>query len=1109
MADVFISYARSSAARAQAVARSLGLLGYDVWIDDALPSHRSFAEVIEEQIADARAVLVIWSHDAVRSEWVRSEANHAREAKKLVQAAVEKTRLPMPFDQLHCADLSQWSGESDHPAWLSVLSSLAQLVDHQGAERKAASPAAQRDERRHLTVLSCGLADAGRMATALDPEEWRAVSTAYRKLASKVLSEAGGHVAASGETMVAYFGYPVAQEHAAQRAVAAGLALVARIGALPVGDKGSASRLAAKVGIDAGVVVVSHAPAGAVEVFGDTPAHSNAVQVAAEPGVVLVTPKVRELVAGQFTLREREGLEANGAPLFEASAASIAPAHHRGAIARTAFVGRAEEIGLLHSRWERSGEGQSQFALIVGEPGIGKSRLIDEFRVRIRADAHQWLECAGSPLYANTAFHPVVGLVRQIIGWRQDDSPERRQEKLGAALADAGLDVAEAGPLVAELLGLAAPVALAPEERRRRLLGVLIQWVMGASRVQPLIIVVEDLHWIDASSMELIRILADRQTMARLMVICTARPEFQAAWPQRGYHLRVSMGRLSARDARALLASVADRASLDKSLVETLIARTDGVPLFVEELTRLVLEGPDHRHDIPATLLDSLAARLDRLGPARQTAQLAAVIGREFDYPLLAAVSPLEAAALDDNLAKLIDAELIFAHGLPPQASYRFKHALIVDAAYDALLKSERRALHARVAKVVAEDFPALAADHPELLARHWAGAGEDDKAVALYRQAAQSAASRAAHVEAVEHLRTALALVRRQEAGPGRAVSELPVLLGLAVSLAATKGYTAPELGEVLAEARSLCDQLGNVAGLFAVLIGLCNFHSVAGDMAAAKAAALHCQRIGEETGQPSQRIQASFVLGYCHYSLGELAQARVLLERSAALYAEHDGGSLSFFSPTDPLVECLSTLPIVLYALGEIDEAGERAEALLTHARGRERPYELAYALAFRWVYDILARAFDASLAHADEELALCETHGYANFRAVALTMKGLSTGATGQIERGLAVAREGVSELERMGILRAIGLYLGEAARLELANGDRAAALASLERAIASASRSIRICLPRLHLLRAEILAPADPAAAAAAREEALAIAREQGARTFENEALAALR
>ena len=1106
MADVFISYARSSAPRAQAVARGLGDLGYDVWIDDALPSHRAFAEVIEEQIANARAVVVIWSHDAARSEWVRSEANHGRQERKLVQVFAEKTRLPMPFDQLQCADLSGWSGEIDHPAWKKVVSSVADLVGR-ATGANGPSPAVHHDERRHLTVLSCALADAGKIAAALDPEDWRAVSTAFRRVVTEALTGGGGHLATVGETMVAYFGYPVAQEHAARRAVETGLSLAEAVSGLPAPG---GYPLAAKVGIHVGTVVISHNVHGAAEVFGDTPAVAAAAQSAAEAGAVVVTGEVRGLVSERFAMDPLGALAGSESTLFKVIGPTAVQGRRHRPSASTPFVGRAEEVGLLLGRWERVAEGQGQLALVVGEAGIGKSRLIDEFRARIAGEAHQWLECGGSPLYANTALRPVVGLVRQIIGVRDTDPPERRSELLEEGLKIAGLDFATTGPLISEMLGIGPAPAMAPEERRRRLLAALIEWVLAAAKVRPLVIVVEDLHWIDASTMELIQALAEQQAMARLMVICTARPEFQPAWTLRGHHLSISLGRMSQRDTRALVTKLADRKEIDREVIEAVIARTDGVPLFVEELTRLVVEGQGAvEREIPATLVDSLAARLDRLGAAKETAKLAAVIGRDFDYPLLATVSPLATSELDACLARLTGAELLYARGAPPEATYRFKHALIVDAAYDALLKSERRELHGRVASAILERFPAMAADQPELLARHWAGAGESDKAIAAYRQAAQMAAGRAAHVEAAAHLNAALALVRQQPEGPARAAAELPVLLSLAVSLAVAKSYTAPELRQVLAEARAICDSLGNVAGLFAVLIGLCNFHSVAGDMPAAWEAALHCQRIGEETGQPAQRIQATFIVGYCHYSRGELVEARARLQEAAALYAEHDGGSLTFFSPTDPLVECLSTLPIVLYALGDTTLAAERAEELLRHARARERPYELAFALAFRWVYDTLARDIESALRHANEGLALCESFGYANFRAVGQTMKGLSTAARGEMERGLAQAREGLKDLERMGILRAIGLYLGEVGRLQLVSGEAAQALATVDQAITAAERSIRICLPRLHLLQAEILDAVDRAAAAAARQKALAIAREQGARTFEAEALAALK
>jgi len=1127
MADVFISYARSTAGQARAVAQALGVLGYDVWIDDELPSHRAYSDVIEEQLHAAAAVVVIWSNDAAKSEWVRSEANRARGDRKLVQIAVEKTRLPMPFDQLQCADLTGWAGETDHATWRSVVSSIAHLVHGRASSKTTVAGPADAahevtSERRHLTVLSCGLVNAAKIAAGLDPEDWRAIAADYRRAAAAAVTEVGGHIAKSGDDMVAYFGYPVAQENAAERAVRAGLAIVEAMGPLVArARREHGVDIAVRIGVDAGTVVVGPGDAGELEVFGDVPGVAAEVRTAAALGKVLMTSEVHDLVSGQFVVEDLGERQLSGAlaRLYRAIAPALTAGHGRGYSPRTVtpFVGREDEVRLLVGRWEHVREGQGQLVLLTGEAGIGKTRLVEEFRERIRAHPHTWIECGGGPLFTNTTFHPVTRMLEQGLGWNGDETPAERVARLEQALTRAGMKTSEAVPLIAEMLNLAPPetylpLTMVPEQKRSRLLAVLVQWVLGATRSQPLVVVMEDLHWIDPSTMELIEALAEQQATVPLMLVCTARPEFRAPWPVRGHHSHVLVGRLNARQTQELVAGVISRAGLADDVVNAVIQRTDGVPLFAEELTRLMLEGGGRQgaRDIPATLLDSLSARLDRLGPAREAAQLGAVLGREFSYELIAAVSRAPESQLQSALARLADAELIYARGRPPEATYQFKHALVLDAAYAALLRSQRRELHARVAHTITGTFPGLAESHPEVLARHWAEAGEADKAVAAWKQAGQRAASRAAHVEAVEHLGAALELVRRGPEDAARSETELPLLLGLAVSLSASRGYSVPEVGQVLAEARAICDRLGNVAGLYAVLIGICNFYAVTGDLEAAEDAARRCQKIAAETGLAEHRIQVEFVIGYLHYSKGELAEARDCLERAARLYREHDGGKLTFFSPTDPLVESLSTLPIVLYALGETERAAAAADESLRHARARERPYELAYALAFRWVYDTMAGQFDDALRHAEEGLAVCEAGGYSTYRAIAQTTKGLSMGRLGRIDEGLALYQIGIEEMKRMGILRALGLYMGEAVALHLLAGDPEAALTTVDEAIVLAARSLRICLPRLHALRTEIFSRQnDKVRAKAALQESLAMAQAQGAKTFEAEAQAALK
>lgn len=1129
MADVFISYARSTAGHAQRVARALEGLGYEVWIDDALPTHLSFSDVIAEQLHAAAAVVVIWSGDAAKSEWVRSEANRGRSEQKLVQVSVEAMRLPMPFDQIHCADLSVWAGEADHLGWKAVTASVAQLVKGHGgsgSETNVARPqprrAEPRSERRHLTVLSCGLVNARKIAARLDPEDWQSLVAEFVRAVSAEIGAFGGYIAKSGDPLIAYFGFPIAQEYAAERAVRAGLAIVqAMSGVRAKAMLPSGMEVSVGVGVHSGTVVISSGAGGAPEVFGEVPVVAGEAQKAAGVDTVVMTDQAHDLVSGQFIVEDRgETTHEGGAlHLFRAVAPAVASRHGRGFAPRsqTAFVGREDEVRGLAGRWERACDGEGQLVLVMGEAGIGKSRLVEEFRTRITSEPHLWVECGAGPLDANTTFHPVADMLGQALGWSGGETPEARLAALEQSLARAGLEAVEAAPLIAEMLDLPknsyTPSALPPDERRRRLLRVLAQWTLGATHNLPLVLVVEDLHWMDPSTMELVQILAEQLATARLLLVCTARPEFRPPWPPRAHHALITVNRLSARQTRELVEGVTAKSGLPAAILDAVIRRTDGVPLFAEELTRLMVDGGDRREgrDIPATLLDSLTARLDELGGARDVAQLGAVLGREFSYELIRAIAPMTELDLLSGLERLANAELIYVRGAPPEATYLFKHALILDAAYAALLKSRRRELHAGAARAISQDFPALAESRPEVLARHWEAAGATDEAIKAWTVAGQRAASKAAHVEAVGHLRAALELVRNLPDGPERAATELPLLLGLAISLSASQGYTSPEVAEVLGRARQICDDLGNVAGLFAVLVGICNFYSVAGDLDAADDAALKCEKIGKETGLPAQQIQAAFLVGYGRYSRGRLAEAREALERAIRLYAEHDGPNLVFYSPTNPRVEALSALSIVLYALGDLDAAAKRADELLAQARSLGRPYELAFALAFRWVYDAFSGDYVSALDHAAEGLAVCEANGYLNYRAVATVTRGISVGMSGEIDQGLELYRAGLEEMRRMGILRALGLFMGEAARALIKAGRIAEAAPILDEAIVRADRSFRIVLPRLHMLRAEVLrraAGTDPALTREALDMALELSRIQGAEKFLAEAEAAL-
>src|SRR5207245_4657095 len=671
----------------------------------------------------------------------------------------------------------------------------------------AGTPSAAEGERRQLTVFFCDLVGSTELSARLDPEDFRDVVRAYQRSAEEVVGRFGGHVGKYlGDGLLVYFGWPTAHEDDAESAVRAGLALLGAISTLNE-RLAPGVRLAVRVGMHTGPVVIGE------DVFGETLNVAARVQQLAAPDTLAITADTHRLVAGLFVVEECGARTLRGVPEPVALYRVVQPSgvrsrfHARVTRGLTPFVGREHERLLLSERWQRARESEGQVVLITGEPGIGKSRLVQALCDELAAAPHTRIECQGAPVFQNTPFHPVEDMLRQGSAWRGDESAAERLQGLERALELAGMRLPEAVPLVAPLLSLPVPehyppLLASPEQQRRKLLATLAAWLFGLTRVQPVLFVVEDLHWVDPCALGVLGLLAEQGATAPLLLLFTTRPEFSAPWPSRAHHAQMTLNRLSRREARAMVTRVAGETLLPADTVETLVQRTDGVPLFIEELTRLVRQrgagvgGRDGAavREIPATLEDSLRARLDQLGPARDVAQVAAVIGREFSYTLLQALLRLRDPELQAALEALAGEELIYARGLPPEATYRFKHALVQDAAYASLLKSRRRELHGRVARVLAEQFVEVAETRPEVVAYHYEHAGEAARAVTYYQRAGEQAGARSAHEEAAVHLRRGMALLPALPEAAERNRREAHLQLALGASLIAVRGYSHPE---------------------------------------------------------------------------------------------------------------------------------------------------------------------------------------------------------------------------------------------------------------------------------------------------------------------------
>jgi class 3 adenylate cyclase/tetratricopeptide (TPR) repeat protein len=649
-------------------------------------------------------------------------------------------------------------------------------------------------ERRYLTVMFCDLVGSTSISAQLDAEEWHDLVGAYLDAASAAVTEMGGHVAKKlGDGLMALFGYPLAQENDAERAARAALSIQRALAEVNRNNAGTGKpALNARIGIETGPVVVD----AAGEIYGDAPNVAARVQALAEPGTVVVTVNVQRQIVGLFVAEERGSEELKGITepvrLFRLVRAS-GGGRRAGQRHLTPLVGRDEEIAMLMRRWERARQGEGQLMLIVGEPGIGKSRLIEEFHVRLRDTPHTWVEWSCSQLLQNTPLHPIADWGRRRFGGA-DLPVEQQLSDLENTLARIKLDPAENVPLLAPLLDIPIPPEcrpiLAPEELLRRQLAALTNWIVAGARAQPIVLALEDLHWADPTTLDALRVMAERGAMAPLFVLLTARPEFRPSWGARSHHGAISLVPLDRQQVRHMVGELSARHALAKEVIEGVTERTGGVPLFVEEVTRLLMErGEQGRiQTIPPTLQQSLTARLDRLGPAREVGQIAAVIGRSFSYQLVRAVAKMEDEALQTALERLAEADILLAQGLPPESEYRFKHALIQDAAYESLLKSRRQALHRRTGEILRDQFAATAAGEPELLAHHFTEAGLTEAAIEWWGTAGQRSLARSALLEGAEQLKRALDQIATMPVTPALRREEIKLEVAFA-SLLALKG--------------------------------------------------------------------------------------------------------------------------------------------------------------------------------------------------------------------------------------------------------------------------------------------------------------------------------
>jgi class 3 adenylate cyclase len=765
----------------------------------------------------------------------------------------------------------------------------------------AADRQSRSTERRQLTLILCGLGAVG--ASPLDPEDWASLLPGYRALGAQVIGRYGGMLAKSvNDSVLAYFGYPEAAEDDAEQAVRAGLALVREVPSID-------DRLCVRVGIATGLVVIgtpSSDPSGLPTALGECVELANQLLGLAAPGRVAISASCRRLTRGRF---EYQSLPTVGGFACSEGAFQVTgdrpsksrfEAFHEGGL--TPLVGRTEELELLLRRWRRAASGEGQIVLASGEAGIGKSRLVAALQETIAAagEKHERFEWFCSPHHQERALHPVITWLERAADFAYDDAPEARLSRLEAVLA-AGEPTQEELRLIADLLGV--PTAgrypslnLNPQLRRERTFDALIRWVLVLASTRPVLGVLEDAHWADPSTLELLDLLAARMDSVPLLLVMTYRPEFRAPWAGQAHVTELRLSRLDRRDNAALVEQIAGGPDkLAPEVVAQIVERTDGVPLFIEEVTRAALEvaGETSVHAafrgaarVPATLHASLTARLDRLGAtARQVAQAGAAIGREFGHDLLAAIAGVADEALGSALRRLEDAELLHRRGVPPEATYTFRHALLRDAAYGMLLREPRRALHARIAEAIVSLRPDAAEREPHLLAWHYTGAGLVQPAIGLWHRAGERSVAQFANREAIGYFERALELVETLPAGVKRDGLEAELRLAQVVPLIAIYGYGSRAVEACATRAKQLGECLPDWPGRFYA-------HRVAWSSCLSRqpvprtvALARDLLVLAERNGDPAQIALACRALGWSLFCAGKPAEADPVIARGVAV--------------------------------------------------------------------------------------------------------------------------------------------------------------------------------------------------------------------------------
>jgi len=1020
---------------------------------------------------------------------------------------------------------------------------LAAIAELGGSDEPAAAvegsskqPASAEAERRQLTVMFVDLVGSTALSERLDPEDLREVIRAYQETCSEAVGRFEGHIAKYiGDGLLVYFGYPRAHEDDARRAVSAGIGIVEGIASLnPSLSTSHGIELSVRVGVHTGLVVAGEMGGGGTReadaIVGATPNIAARLEGLAKPNTVAISAATQSLVEGLFESDDLgpQTLKGVSEPIrvFRPRGESTAHSPFEATVERgvTPLVGREEEIGLLLKRWEQAKDGEGQVVLLSGEAGVGKSRILRGFRERLADDPHSRVLYYCSAYHRNSALYPAVDQIQRGLRFLKSDSPAEKLDKLDSILAELDLPAAQHAAILAKLLsvpidGRYPELKSDHEGLKPRTFNTMLAIIQAMAARKPVLLVAEDLHWIDPSTLEFMDLLIEELRPCPVLILATARPEFDNPWSGHVHVTTLMLNHLSRRESASLISKVTRGKSLPDVVLDEIIDKTDGVPLFIEELTKMVVEsglledagdhfalaGPLPPLAIPASLQDSLMARLDRLSLVKEVAQLAAALGRSFRRDVLASVSGLDDAALDDALSKLLEAELIYRRGMPPDVTYEFKHALVQDTAYQSMLKSTRHQHHQRIAESLRQQFPEIAETEPEFLAHHFTEAGLAEVAIEYWHQAGRRANERSANVEAIAHLREGLRLIGTLPETPERDQQELDLRVLIGPALMAVKGFAAKDVAEVYSRSEELLRRIGESEHAFPVTWSLWYVKQHSGQIDAACELADKLLPLAEKQADRALLLQAHHAAWTSRFAREELHTVRGHAEQGIALYnmGEHRSHAL-LYGGHDPGMCCRIMGGLATLFLGFPDQALRMIEDGIELAEKLDHALSLALALSFSGTAYLYLRQPRLMSARMDALATICSDHGFGHFGPMERMLRGWAEVETARSSDGVAAMSEALAEFRNTGAKR-LSFQLAILADAYRRLGRVEESLATLSEAISVVEETgERTWEPEIYRLKGETLkfgGKQDQTEAERCLTNAIELSRKQGAKWFE--------